>query len=206
MAYSASLGVTTNVDMGAFVIPGTPDTQASAQLDTLASDNPFTMHEPILALHREGKVSTRLRIFYLSMDKEPNVPLIAQRVLNAYPGFGDDMVRISGIGEFVTALALVPGRLPGQLPGRAEAGRGKRLAVSAAHADLARRQFHHREFSARWPKHFPSPICAGPIAHVPEITAENIAAAKALGSASRSTASATCRDRSAAAALSQHRR
>ena len=39
--------------------------------------------------------------------------LIAQRVLNAYPGFGDDMVRISGIGEFVTQWPLFKGEFPG---------------------------------------------------------------------------------------------
>src|SRR5581483_7553571 len=41
MAYSASVGVTTNVDMGAFVIPGTPDVQDSFAFDTLASADPF---------------------------------------------------------------------------------------------------------------------------------------------------------------------
>ena len=102
MAYSASVGVTTNVDMGGFVIPGTPYTQDSDQFDTLASWDPFTAYDPLLALSDEGKVSVRVRIFFLSMDNKPDVPLTTQRVLNAFSNFGDDMVRSSGIGEFAT--------------------------------------------------------------------------------------------------------
>ena len=37
MAYSVSVGVTTNADMGAFNLPGTPDLQGSFEADTLAS-------------------------------------------------------------------------------------------------------------------------------------------------------------------------
>ena len=44
MAYSASVGVTTNVDMGGFVIPGTPNIQDSDVFDTLASWDPFTAY------------------------------------------------------------------------------------------------------------------------------------------------------------------
>jgi predicted amidohydrolase YtcJ len=106
MAYSASVGVTTNVDMGGFVIPGTPYAEASDQFDTLASWDPFTAYDPLLSLHDEGKVSVRVRIFFLSMDHNPDVPLTTQRVLNAFSNFGDDMVRSSGIGEFVTNWPL----------------------------------------------------------------------------------------------------
>jgi predicted amidohydrolase YtcJ len=106
MAYSASVGVTTNVDMGGFVLPGTPNAEASDQFDTLASWDPFTAYDPLLALHDEGKVFVRVRIFFLSMDHNPDVPLTTARVLNAFSNFGDDMVRSSGIGEFVTSWPL----------------------------------------------------------------------------------------------------
>ena len=106
MAYSASVGVTTNVDMGGFVIPGSPHSDASDQFDTLASWDPFTAYDPLLALYDEGKVSVRVRIFFLSMDHNPDVPLTTQRVLNAFSNFGDDMVRSSGIGEFATSWPL----------------------------------------------------------------------------------------------------
>jgi predicted amidohydrolase YtcJ len=106
MAYSASVGVTTNVDMGGFVLPGTPNADASDQFDTLASWDPFTAYDPLLALHDEGKTFVRVRIFFLSMDHNPDVPLTTARVLNAFSNFGDDMVRSSGIGEFVTSWPL----------------------------------------------------------------------------------------------------
>jgi predicted amidohydrolase YtcJ len=109
MAYSASVGVTTNVDMGGFILPGTPNIDNSATFDTLASWDPFTAYDPLLALYDEGKVSVRVRIFFLSMDQNSDVPLTTQRVLNAFSNFGDDMVRSSGIGEFVTSWPLFPG-------------------------------------------------------------------------------------------------
>lgn len=109
MAYSASVGVTTNVDMGGFILPGTPNVDNSATFDTLASWDPFTAYDPLLALYDEGKASVRVRIFFLSMDQSPDVPMTTQRVLNAFSNFGDDMIRSSGIGEFVTSWPLFPG-------------------------------------------------------------------------------------------------
>ena len=106
MAYSARLGVTTNVDMGEFVEPGTRDMKDSFVFDGLASGDPFAMYEPFLALHREGKLSTRLRLFFLSMDQGQDFPIARERVLNAFDRFGDDMLRISGIGEFATSWPL----------------------------------------------------------------------------------------------------
>jgi predicted amidohydrolase YtcJ len=106
MAYAKSVGVTTSADMGVFVIPGTPDVQDSFTFDTLASGNPFRMYDAFLALHREGKMSMRLRVFYLTMDKDNTIPLLKERVLNSFPEFGDDMMRTSGIGEFATNWPL----------------------------------------------------------------------------------------------------
>lgn len=106
MAYSARLGVTTNVDMGEFVEPGTRDIQDSFVFDGLASGDPFAMYEPLLALHREGKLTTRLRVFFLSMDQGQDFPMARERVLNAFNRFGDDMMRVSGIGEFATSWPL----------------------------------------------------------------------------------------------------
>jgi predicted amidohydrolase YtcJ len=113
MAYSASVGVTTNVDMGGFALPGTPHTEASDQYDALASWDPYTAYKPLLKLHAEGKVSVRVRIFFLSMDHDPDVPIVTARVLNAFSDFGDDLVRSSGIGEFATSWPLVTPQFPG---------------------------------------------------------------------------------------------
>src|SRR5262249_47379694 len=106
MAYAARVGVTTSVDMGAFTIPGTPDMQDAAVADGLASLNPWTMYDAFNAVHHEGKLSTRLRIFFLAQDTRADVPILKQRLLNSLAGFGDDMMRISGIGEFATNWPL----------------------------------------------------------------------------------------------------
>ena len=106
LAYSASVGVTTNVDMGAFLLPGLPDIQESFVFDGLASADPFHMYDAFLALHHEKKMAARLRVFFLSMDTRPDVPVLSQRLRNAFGGFGDDMMRISGIGEFATVWPL----------------------------------------------------------------------------------------------------
>jgi predicted amidohydrolase YtcJ len=106
MTYSASVGVTTNADMGAFNLPGTPNLQGSFEADTLASADQFQMYDAFLALHREGRMSTRLRVFFLSMDTRPDVPVLSERLRNQFPQFGDDMLRISGIGEFASSWPL----------------------------------------------------------------------------------------------------
>ncbi len=106
MAYAASMGITTSVDMGAFNIPGTPDLQDAFTFDGLASANPFTMYDAYMALHRQGKMTSRLRIFFLSMDTRPDVPLLSERVRNTLRDLGDDMLRLSGIGEFATQWPL----------------------------------------------------------------------------------------------------
>lgn len=106
MAYSASLGLTTNVDMGEFVEPGAGDMKDSFFAETLASGQPFRMYDPFLKLHREGRLTTRLRVYFLSMDQGADFPLARERVLNQFDRFGDDMMRVSGIGEFATSWPL----------------------------------------------------------------------------------------------------
>ena len=105
-AYSLSVGVTTNVDMGAFIPPGLADMQDSFAADTLATADPFRMYDAVSALHREGTLTARLRLFFLSMDTRPDVPMLKQRLLNNINGFGDDMIRLSGIGEFASSWPL----------------------------------------------------------------------------------------------------
>jgi hypothetical protein len=106
LAYSARVGVTTSADMGAFNLPGTPDLQGSFEADTLASADQFRMYDAFVALHREGRLKTRLRVFFLTMDTRPDVPILSERLRNDFNGFGDDMMRISGIGEFASSWPL----------------------------------------------------------------------------------------------------
>jgi len=106
MRYAARLGLTTNADMGEFVEPGTREMKDTFFAETLASGDPFKMYDPFLKLHREGKLTTRLRIYFLSMDQGTDFPLARERVLNQFDRFGDDMMRVSGIGEFATSWPL----------------------------------------------------------------------------------------------------
>jgi predicted amidohydrolase YtcJ len=94
MAYAASLGVTTHLDQGAFQATDTPS-------DGAAHENNYTMHLPFLSLYDEGRATVRLRINFLHMDTDPSVPTLAERLRNAFPFFGNDMVRTGGIGEFI---------------------------------------------------------------------------------------------------------
>jgi predicted amidohydrolase YtcJ len=112
LAYSASVGVTTNVDMGAFLNPGLPDIQDSFTFDGLATFNPFTMYNAIAALHHDGKMPVRVRVFFLSMDTRPDIPMLKQRLLNNFKEFGDDMLRLSGVGEFATSWPLFANAAP----------------------------------------------------------------------------------------------
>ncbi len=112
MAYLDSLGLTTSVDMGAFALPGSPDLEDEATADTVESLNPWTMYDAFLALHREHKLTHRLRIFFLSQDTRPDVPVLQKRLLNAFPDFGDDMLKQSGVGEFAAAWRFQGGATP----------------------------------------------------------------------------------------------
>jgi hypothetical protein len=112
MSYLDSVGLTTSVDMGAFNLPGSPDLQDASVADTVESLNPWTMYDAFLALHRERKLTHRLRVFYLTQDTRADVPTLKQRLLNAFPDFGDSMLKISGIGEFATAWRFQGGATP----------------------------------------------------------------------------------------------
>lgn len=95
LQYYAKLGITTHRDSGAF--------HSEELSGGLASENTFTMHDPFLALHREGKMPARLRIDFLHQDSptaNPPLPTLSQRLKNSYPFFGDDWIKTGGIGEF----------------------------------------------------------------------------------------------------------
>ena len=61
------------------------------------------MHNPFLALHREGRMPARLRIEFLHQDPpaaNPPLPTLSQRLRNSFPFFGDEWIRTGGIAEF----------------------------------------------------------------------------------------------------------
>jgi predicted amidohydrolase YtcJ len=181
MAYSARMGVTTNVDMGEFIEPGSGHVDGSFEFDTLASGDPFAMYEPFLALDRAGRLTTRLRVFFLMMDQSPDVPMTTQRVLNAFPQFGDDMMRVSGVGEFATAWPFLTG---GGCPANYQAAlsivaeRGwpfQQHSLSTAEDDCILKTFE--AVNARTPI---APL-RWSMAHEPKLTQANLDRAKALG-------------------------
>jgi predicted amidohydrolase YtcJ len=96
MAYATSVGVTTHLDQGAFQATNTPS-------DGAAHEDNFTMHLPFLDVYAQGRGTVRLRINFLHMDTDPALPTLTQRLLNAFPFFGNDMVRTGGIGEFIAS-------------------------------------------------------------------------------------------------------
>lgn len=96
LGYGASLGITTHLDQGAFQASNTP-------ADGAAHEDNYTMHLPFLALYDEGKAMVRLRFNFLHMESDANTPELVQRLKNAFPFLGNDMVRTGAIGEFIAA-------------------------------------------------------------------------------------------------------
>jgi predicted amidohydrolase YtcJ len=93
MTYGAALGVTTHLDQGAFQETGQPS-------DGAAHEDNYTMHDPFLELYRTGEIGTRLRINFLNLEEDTDTPMLVERLRNAFPFFGNDLVRTGGIGEF----------------------------------------------------------------------------------------------------------
>jgi predicted amidohydrolase YtcJ len=180
LAYSASVGVTTNVDMGGFILPGTPNIQDSDMFDTLASFNPFTAYDPLLALHDEGKVSVRVRLFFLSMDRRPDVPMTTQRVLNAFSNFGDDMVRTSGIGEFATTWPLFGNPAPTNFVAALTIIAQQRWAFQQHTLSLFEDQFTAGAFETV-NKTIPIADLRWSLGHVPQIDQATVNRLKAVG-------------------------
>lgn len=95
LEYYAALGVTTHRDCGAF--------HSEEPSGGIASENTFTMHQPFLALHRQGRLPARLRFEFLHQDPpnaDPPLATLSQRLRNAFPFFGDEWIKTGGIGEF----------------------------------------------------------------------------------------------------------
>jgi len=114
MAYSASVGVTTHLDQGAFQATNTP-------ADGSAHDNNYTMYNSFLSVYEEGNQRdaedeqqgiVRLRTNYLLFDTETTIPVATARLQNAFPFFGSDLVRTGAVGEFLADISLYAGGNP----------------------------------------------------------------------------------------------
>jgi len=182
MDYSASLGVTDNFDMGGFIVPGAPDHDNEFESDGAASWDPYTAYDPILDLHRQGKMKVRVRVFYLSMDQDPTIPILSHRVENAFREFGDDWLRAAGLGEFISNWPLFapvnPSSFPYQTAVNTAATRGwiyQQHSLSLNEDNIALTAWEAiNQTVPIAPLHWS-------IAHVPGMTVQNLARLKALG-------------------------
>ena len=100
--YAASLGLTTHLDQGGFPATGTP-ADAAAHFDI------YHAYDALLALHDEHAMLVRMRINFLYMETDPSTPLLTSRLKNAFPLFGDGMLKTLGIGEFTAGASPIIG-------------------------------------------------------------------------------------------------
>jgi predicted amidohydrolase YtcJ len=107
MTYAAEVGITTHLDQGGFPNVGVPDSNNGT--DALANFNRYRAYDSLRALYREGKIFNRIWINFLHMEEDMNTPELRARLLNVFNDFGDDMVRILGIGEFTAGNIFFAG-------------------------------------------------------------------------------------------------
>jgi predicted amidohydrolase YtcJ len=167
MAYATSVGVTTHLDQGAFQTTGTP-------ADGAAHEDNFTMHKPFLAVYAAGAATIRLRINFLHMETDPDLPTLTDRLRDAFPFFGDDLVRTGGIGEFLAA---------GLGPTWLEAARRVARAGWRAEVHSLTATDFQTEIAGYETVNAETPITdlRWVVAHVPRITADYLARLKAIG-------------------------
>ncbi|MDE0346160.1 MAG: amidohydrolase family protein [Boseongicola sp.] len=98
MDHALSMGLTNLFDMGG-TIP------AGGWLD------PATGYNPVLDLMREGRVPMRIRVYLPVLDKDASLPDLMSRLDYTFNEFGNDVLRIAGIGEW-----LIPNKLQREQP------------------------------------------------------------------------------------------
>jgi hypothetical protein len=99
MRYSASVGLTSNLDQVLFPTPGPlHPNQILSNLDQ------YRMYDAWLDLHREGKTIVRLQTNFLQNQSDPALPELKERLRNQFQFFGDDMMRTGAIGEWAAPL------------------------------------------------------------------------------------------------------
>jgi predicted amidohydrolase YtcJ len=116
MAYSASVGITANLDQT--LVAKATGTLDPASLEPLPTDalfilDHFRMYDAWLALHREGRAFVRLQINFLHNqpfipalgDLDHQLPELRERLKNQFQFFGDDMLRTGAIGEWAAPFA-----------------------------------------------------------------------------------------------------
>jgi predicted amidohydrolase YtcJ len=177
MAYAVSLGVTTHLDQGAFQATNTP-------ADGAASEDNFTMHLPFLAVYDDGDGIIRLRINFLYMDADPDSRALGERLRNAFPFFGNELVATGGIGEFVAPLPTDPigSGTPNNVRWLSAARKVAQAGWRAEVHSLTGTDFKAEiDGFALVNAEFPITDKRWVVAHVPQITADYTDKLKALG-------------------------
>jgi predicted amidohydrolase YtcJ len=100
ISYTASMGITTQID-NAGPWPPMPKLANVVRTGTGGPSliDPVTGYLPHLALDREARLPARLRLLFYSLDMTPEVPYLRARLENQMMGFGDDWLRVGGVGE-----------------------------------------------------------------------------------------------------------
>jgi predicted amidohydrolase YtcJ len=178
MKYAASLGLTMSVDKGGSWPATVPGAQGLAQLGNGAANeiDPFTGYDHFVALNNEGSMPVRLRIFYYMQDLKPELPFLTARFNNQYPGFGNDYLRISGVGERIHAQTAPPEVFEAAVRLTAERGWAYDQHTQGPEDQAA--------ITAMWEK-LNATIPLAPLrwclAHMPGATTETLMRLKALG-------------------------
>ena len=102
MRYAASVGITTHLDQGGFPAAGTA-------ADGAAHFDRYRAYDALLALYAEGALINRMRLNFLHMETDPATPELEARLLNVFPNYGDDLLKIVGIGEFTAGASPIIG-------------------------------------------------------------------------------------------------
>jgi predicted amidohydrolase YtcJ len=112
MAYAGRVGVTTHLDQGAWPSGAScnngsvscgcaeyPVDCGSSPDDGAAHADEYLMHRPFVDLHREGRMTVRVRTNFLEFEADPALPRLRARLNNTWPFFGSDLLQTGGIGE-----------------------------------------------------------------------------------------------------------
>jgi predicted amidohydrolase YtcJ len=107
MRYAAGIGVTTHLDQGGF--PFTAQGGIGDPSDGAADFDRYRAHDSVRTLYHRGELTNRIWINFLHVEQNPDTPELKARLLNSWDDFGDDMLRVLGIGEFTASSFLTPG-------------------------------------------------------------------------------------------------
>ena len=101
MRYAASFGLTTHLDEGGFPATGTA-------ADGAAHFDRYRAYDALLALYAEGALtqphSARISCTWRPTSRRRE---LAARLANVFPHYGDDLLKIVGIGEFTAGASPI---------------------------------------------------------------------------------------------------